>query len=78
MLMSELAAAKDAAAAGGGSAAATPASQMVGSADLRAVKSRFMPYLATLPAATDCLVNWSDAERGLLGGEWVVLVAVVR
>jgi hypothetical protein len=34
----------------------------------RGEASPFAPYFATLPEATDCLLNWSEQERQLLAG----------
>jgi hypothetical protein len=34
----------------------------------RGETSPFAPYFATLPEATDCLLNWSEQERQLLAG----------
>jgi hypothetical protein len=30
--------------------------------------SAFAPYFATLPLATDCLINWKKQEQQLLAG----------
>lgn len=34
----------------------------------RGADSPYAPYFATLPAATDCLLNWSEEEKQLLAG----------
>jgi hypothetical protein len=41
---------------------------MLMSESARGEASPFAPYFATLPEATDCLLNWSEEERQLLAG----------